>query len=79
MKSVPVHVGDILVAFSPFHSVPLAEHVEAVPRCPDNSPSRHLGILREKWPFVQGQGVISGQKEDKVCSLRRMRLGKEKG
>lgn len=25
------------------------------------------GNFREKWPFVQGQGVISAQKEDKVC------------
>lgn len=56
MESVPEDAGDFLVAFPPFHSVPLAEHVEAVPGCPDMTPSRHLAILREKWPFVQGPG-----------------------
>ena len=81
MKGVPVNVGDILVAFPPFHSAPLAEHVEAVPGCPDIRPSRHLGILRGKWPFVQGPGrhFSTEARQGLQTAPPRMRLGKEKG
>ena len=81
MESAPADVGDILVAFPPLSLCPLAEHSEAVPRCPDTTLSYNLGVLREKWPFVQGPGRSFQQRTRTgfADSLLRMWSGTEKG